>query len=277
MRNHARMIRDKHAHTGQNRYVRLLTHALMGGEPACRRREGKKGTFASSHAMARAATALLALGLLVSAGALSGHAATRAEKAAPAAQPPEEIREIIEDSCTFCHGDRGEASNPIYPRLAAQNRDYLIKQLKNFRDGKRKSDIMNEQAADLTDAQIEALADWFSRQPPLAHKLSDDEQEQLLFKVGEYVFKYGDPYADIPPCMTCHGRQGEGSARLPRLAGQHRQYIIKQLKAFSKRERTNDNAIMHSIVRKLSPLAMQGVALYLSILAPEASTDKNKK
>ena len=190
---------------------------------------------------------------------------------------PEDIREIVEDACSFCHGERGEASNPIYPRLAAQNRDYLIKQLKNFRDGKRKSDIMNEQAADLTDAQIAALAEWFSKQPPLAHPLPKDEQERLLYKVGEYVYKFGDPYADIPPCMTCHGKQGEGNARLPRLAGQHRQYIIKQLKAFSKRKRTNDNAIMHAIVRKLSPLAMQGVALYLSTLKPEDITPPSEK
>ncbi len=180
----------------------------------------------------------------------------------------ERVKEIIGESCSFCHGERGEASNPIYPRLAHQNRDYIIKQLKNFRDGKRKSDIMNEQAAGITDAEIEALADYFSSRPPLAHALPEDEQERLLHKVGEYVFKYGDPYADIPPCSTCHGRAGEGSKNLPRLAGQHRRYIIGQLRAFSQRQRTNDNAIMHSIARRLSPLAMEGVALYLSTLAP---------
>jgi cytochrome c553 len=180
----------------------------------------------------------------------------------------ERIEEIIGESCVFCHGEKGEASNPIYPRLAHQNRDYLIKQLKNFRDGKRKSAIMNEQAAGLTDAEIRALADYFASQPPQAHPLPDDEQERLLHKVGEYVYKYGDGFDDIPPCATCHGKAAEGSRTLPRLAGQHRQYIVKQLKAFSKRERTNDNAIMHSIASRLSPLAMHGVALYLSTLMP---------
>jgi len=101
----------------------------------------------------------------------------------------ERVMEIIEESCTFCHGDRGEASNPIYPRLAHQNRDYIIKQLKNFRDsrrdGRRKSDIMNEQAAGITDAEVEALAEYFASQPPLAHPLPEEEQERLLHKVGE--------------------------------------------------------------------------------------------
>ncbi len=229
----------------------------------CAKLMRRKGTLLS------AACAFLLLGAGIAAAG-DGTAGEQSDRL------PEDIREIVEDACSFCHGERGEASNPIYPRLAAQNRDYLIKQLKNFRDGKRQSDIMNEQAADLTDAQITALAEWFSGQPPLAHPLPEEEQERLLYKVGEYVYKYGDPYTDIPPCMTCHGKHGEGNARLPRLAGQHRKYIIKQLKAFSKRKRTNDNAIMHAIVRKLSPLAMQGVALYLSTLKPEAATMRDK-
>jgi len=206
--------------------------------------------------------ALAALALVAQAGA--GVAGGEREKVSE-----ERVKEIIGESCSFCHGERGEASNPLYPRLAHQNRDYIIKQLKNFRDGKRKSDIMNEQAAGITDAEIAALAAYFSAQPPLSHRLDDYEQERLLHRVGEFIFKYGDPYADIPPCATCHGKAGEGSKSLPRLAGQHRQYIMKQLKAFSKRQRTNDNAIMHSIARRLSPLAMEGVALYLSTLAPK--------
>ena len=208
----------------------------------------------------------LAAAALAAALALTPAAAQAEEKV-----DQERVEEIIGESCVFCHGEKGEASNPIYPRLAHQNRDYLVKQLKNFRDGKRKSDIMNEQAAGLTDAEIEALAEYFASQPPQAHPLPDDEQERLLHKVGEYVYKYGDGFDDIPPCATCHGMAAEGSRTLPRLAGQHRQYIIKQLKAFSKRKRTNDNAIMHSIARRLSPLAMHGVALYLSTLKPERS------
>jgi len=184
----------------------------------------------------------------------------------------ERVMEIIEESCTFCHGDRGEASNPIYPRLAHQNRDYITKQLKNFRDGRRKSDIMNEQAAGITDAEIEALAEYFASQPPLAHPLPEEEQEQLLHKVGEYVFKYGDPYNDIPPCSTCHGKAGEGSKTLPRLAGQHRKYIVNQLEAFKSGERRTDDAIMRHIAKNLPRLAMEGVALYLSTLQPEASS-----
>ena len=189
-------------------------------------------------------------------------------------QQLERVQEIVNEACVYCHGEKGEASNPVYPRLAAQNREYLAKQLRLFRSGARKSDIMNEQAKDLTDADIEALATWFSGQPPLSHKLAEDEWERQLWEVGRYIFRYGDPFENIPPCMTCHGKDARGSRTLPRLAGQHRKYIVNQLLAFQSGRRTTDDAVMRSIARNLSRLAMEGVALYLSTLKPEAADGK---
>jgi cytochrome c553 len=181
------------------------------------------------------------------------------------------VHEIVDDACSFCHGEKGEASNPIYPRLAAQNREYLARQLRLFRSGARKSDIMNEQAADLSDEDIEALATYFAGQPPRAHKLPDTEQEKLLWQVGRYVFRFGDAYQNIPPCMTCHGKDARGGKTLPRLAGQHRKYIVNQLLAFQSGKRKTDDAIMRSIAKNLSRLEMEAVGLYLSTLKPEAA------
>ena len=66
-------------------------------------------------------------------------------------------------------------------------------------------------------------------------------------------------------CFICHGADGESSSPIfPRLAGQHAQYTENQLKSFNKRERTNDNAVMHGIASKLSELEMKAVAAYLS-------------
>ena len=192
-------------------------------------------------------------------------------------QQLERVREIIDEACVYCHGEKGEASNPVYPRLAAQNREYLAKQLRLFRSGARKSDIMNEQAKDLTDADIEALATWFASQPPQAHPLPDAEQEKMLWQVGQYVFRYGDAYQNIPPCMTCHGRDARGSRTLPRLAGQHRKYIVNQLLAFQSGKRTTDDAVMRSIAKNLSRLEIEAVALYLSTLKPEAADGKSGK
>ena len=186
----------------------------------------------------------------------------------------ERVHQIIDEACVYCHGEKGEASNPVYPRLAAQNREYLAKQLRLFRSGARKSDIMNEQAKDLTDEDIEALATWFASQPPQAHPLPDTEQEKMLWQVGQYVFRYGDAYQNIPPCMTCHGKDARGSKTLPRLAGQHRKYIVNQLLAFQSGKRKTDDAIMRSIAKNLSRLEMEAVGLYLSTLKPEAANGR---
>jgi cytochrome c553 len=177
-----------------------------------------------------------------------------------AADGTDGVPRLVKEKCALCHGEDGEASSAIYPRLAAQNRTYLVKQLRNFRDGVRKSDTMNEMARDLSDGQIETLADYFSAKPARSHRVRD----KLFAAVGEYLFKKGNRYSGIPACRSCHGEHGEGNERLPRLAGQHKRYVEEQLHAFDQRVRTNDNAIMHTIASKLTEMEIAAVALYVS-------------
>ena len=82
--------------------------------------------------------------------------------------------------------------------------------------------------------------------------------------MGRFVFLRGNPYSGVAACASCHGPKGGGTETLPRLAGQHAQYTENQLKAFNKRERTNDNAVMHGIASKLSELELKAVAAYIS-------------
>ena len=178
-----------------------------------------------------------------------------------------DITELMENACAHCHGDTGDASSRMYPRLAAQNRDYLEKQLLNFRDGTRESDIMNGMAENLTDAEIAALADFFSSQPAEKHRVRTSKQ--ALEAVGYYIYHEGNEYTQIPPCADCHGEFATGDENLPRLAGQHRHYVVEQLMAFEARERTNDSAVMHSIAKNLTELEINAVALYVSGLVEE--------
>ncbi len=182
-----------------------------------------------------------------------------------AAANPDLAKSIVKEKCHLCHGEEGEASSAIYPRLAGQNQNYLIKQLKNFRDGKRKSDTMNEMAKDLKDDEIDALAAYFSSKPALTHRVRD----KGFAAVGEYLFKKGNKYSGIPACKSCHGDFGQGSDQLPRLAGQHKRYVADQLHAFGERARTNDNAIMHTIANKLTEMEIEALALYVSGLKAE--------
>ena len=171
----------------------------------------------------------------------------------------ERTKQIVADKCHLCHGTDGEASSAIYPRIAGQHKEYIIKQLTDFRSGKRKG-TMNEMAVDLKDEEIIGLADYFSAKPPLTHKIRDKDLEA----VGKYIFHKGNKYSGVAACASCHGDNGEGNKNLPRLAGQHKRYINSQLVDFNQRKRTNDNAIMNSIASQLTELEINAVALYVS-------------
>ncbi len=179
--------------------------------------------------------------------------------AQPGGESSPRVAEIIASRCALCHGPEGESASAIYPRLAAQHPDYLKKQLKDFRDGRRKSDTMSEMAKDLKDEDIVALAAFFAGKKAGGRQPGDVD----LAGVGKFIFHRGNNFSGVSACASCHGPKGFGTEQLPRLAGQHPAYIETQLKDFNKRERTNDNSIMHSIASKLTELEIKAVSVYI--------------
>jgi cytochrome c553 len=170
-------------------------------------------------------------------------------------------QEIVEGKCFICHGAEGESSSPIFPRLAGQNAAYLSRQLADYASGKRKSPAMQPMVEGLTKVDFDALGAWFEkREVHLLHPVEDAE----LAQVGRFIYSRGNSFSGVPACASCHGPTAQGSATLPRLAGQHAAYTERQLKLFNQRERTNDNAVMHSIASKLTELETKAVASYLS-------------
>ena len=167
--------------------------------------------------------------------------------------------EIVQERCYLCHGMNGEASSAIYPRLAGQHAIYIAKQLADFKSGRRKG-TMNEMAADLTPEEMAVLGEYFASQPPQSHRVRDKD----FAAVGYYLYHKGNSYSGVAACQSCHGPDGKGTEQLPRLAGQHKRYIVEQLQAFNNGSRTNDHAVMHSIASKLTELEMQALAQYIS-------------
>lgn len=170
--------------------------------------------------------------------------------------------EIVSGRCFLCHGLNGESASAVFPRLAGQHADYIAKQLGDFKSGKRASDTMKPQAEELTPAEMKALGAFFQAKVVGPRPARDKE----LLAVGKYIFDRGNQFSGLPACASCHGAKGLGTPQLPRLAGQHPRYIEDQLKQFNKRERTNDNAIMHTIASKLSELETHAVAEYIATL-----------
>jgi cytochrome c553 len=169
-------------------------------------------------------------------------------------------KKIAGGSCFLCHGAKGESTSEVFPRLAGQHAEYVAKQLDAFKSGKRKSSTMAEMVAKLTPDEMLALGQYYEKMPTQP-ELS---KEPKLAAMGEYIFQNGNKFSGVPACAGCHGANAEGTASLPRLASQIPGYIHNQLKSFSKRDRTNDNAVMHSVVEKMTELEMVAVAEYVS-------------
>ena len=169
-------------------------------------------------------------------------------------------KKIVGGVCFVCHGAEGESSSEVFPRLAGQHWEYIAKQLDNFKSGKRKSTAMADMVAKLTPDEMEAVGKYFEKQKVETEPVKDVD----LAGVGKYIYLHGNKFSGLAACASCHGADAKGTSSLPRLAGQYANYIETQLKQFHQRERTNDNAIMHAIVSKMTPLEMAAVAEYLS-------------
>lgn len=172
--------------------------------------------------------------------------------------------ELVTRMCSTCHGAHGISTSPMFPNLAGQQADYLENQLKGFRDKSRADPhaqaFMWGMAAQLTDSLITQIAEYYASLPPAKGKKAGAEETAA----GEKIFKNGIPAEHVPACYSCHGPRAEGNGIFPRLAGQHRSYLERQLAAFMSNSRFN--AIMHENAKNLTALQISQVAAYLSSL-----------
>ena len=163
--------------------------------------------------------------------------------------------------CSSCHGPQGRSLSSTFPRLAGQQKDYLVVQLQAFRDKTRADPhaktYMWGMTARLSDPLIEAIATYYSSQPPVPGE-PDNTAEAAA---GGKIYTEGTPSENLPPCMGCHGERAEGNSVNARLAGQHRAYIERQLEAFASMARANE--IMHESSKNLTAAQIRDVAAYL--------------
>ena len=187
---------------------------------------------------------------------------------ASAAQEPTAVTQSAADMavgvCGTCHGPDGNSTDPKFPRLAGQHPGYLIRQLKFFKEQTRGDPdaiaYMWGMAAGLSADTIDALAQYYAQQK-VGHGTRHDP---AMIAHGRDIFEHGIPAQGVPACAACHGPDALGSDMYPRLAGQHAEYILKQLASFQSNMR--DIAVMHGVAQNLRTPEMQAVADYLESL-----------
>jgi cytochrome c553 len=165
------------------------------------------------------------------------------------------------ESCAGCHGVDGNASAPIFPKLAGQHVSYLSKQLHEFKSQKRVDQaVMNAMAESLKDEDIADISAWFA-----AQKIKPEPAEKN--DLGQKVYRSGLASKAIPACAACHGPKGEGNPTsvYPALAGQFSSYVAKSLHDYKAGERNSDpNAIMRTIANRLSDEEINAVSDFVS-------------
>jgi len=161
---------------------------------------------------------------------------------------------VAAQTCVACHGEAGASTNPIYPILAGQNMRYIYLQLKDFKEGRRSDPQMSPMAANLSKEGMLALATYFSEQPPPPNVFNADASKAAK----------GKQRADDTLCTMCHQGSYQGQNEIPRLAGQHFDYIKKQLVDFKNKTRTNDAGNMTSVSGTLSDEDIENIAHYLA-------------
>ncbi len=173
-------------------------------------------------------------------------------------------------TCAWCHGPQGHSISPIYPALAGQKDWYIREQLHAFKSQTRADPyargMMWGMAAQLTDTQIDALAEYFSKQTPFASKPApfSGARAAAAIQVGKGIYNDGIAAKGVPPCSACHQGDAAGNDQFPRLAGQHALYTQKQLIALHTGSR--EQVVMNGVAAPLEKSDMNAVALYLESL-----------
>ncbi len=209
---------------------------------------------------------LLASLLMAAALAAPAHSAF-AQAAAPAPAAPKVAKpDLVQGEakytavCAACHGADGNSGAPVNPKLAQQHPEYLVKQLQEFKSGKRANAVMQGFAATLSDDDMKNISYWLASKKTKPGFAKDKE----LVALGERIYRGGIGDRQIAACAGCHSPTGAGvPAQYPRLGGQHADYTVAQLVAF--RDGVRKNSVqMNQVAAKMNDREIKAVSDYIA-------------
>lgn len=167
-------------------------------------------------------------------------------------------------ACAGCHGANGNSTVGNFPKLAGQGAKYLVKQMNDIKSGDRAVVEMTGILDGLSAQDFNNIAAFYQSQA-----ISGGQAKEELVEKGEALYRAGNPATNVAACAACHGPAGAGIelALFPALAGQHADYITKQLKDFRSGKRANDGVdlrVMRSVAARLSDKEIEALASYIS-------------
>src|ERR1700744_1530000 len=156
--------------------------------------------------------------------------------------------------CSGCHGENGKPADKTIPVIWGQQTGYLYIQLRDFKRGDRKSEIMQPIASAFERVDMLAIADYFSKKP-----WPDPAQPRAPKDVADRAVKANASVV----CTGCHLDHFQGDGTVPRLAGQGRDYLTKTIADFRSHARAN-NPGMSDLMNATSPDDLAALEEYLA-------------
>lgn len=182
--------------------------------------------------------------------------------ATPAAAPAPDLAkgQATAQTCQACHTADGSRGSPANPILAGQHPEYLVKQLQEFKAGKRKNAVMAGFAGMLSEEDMRNVAAFYASKSAKPGAAKDKD----LAALGEKIYRGGIADRNIPACAGCHSPTGAGiPAQYPRVGSQHADYTEAQLLAFRSGARGNSTQMMQ-IAAKMNDREIKAVSDYLA-------------
>jgi cytochrome c553 len=204
----------------------------------------------------------LLTGFLLASIAATAVAVDAPATAATAAAKPDVAKGQATSSqvCAACHANDGSRGSPANPILQGQHPEYLVKQLTDFKADRRPSAVMKGFASTLSEQDMKNVAAFYATKEAKAGFAKSKD----LATLGEKIYRGGLPDRKIASCSGCHGPAGSGiPSQYPRLAGQHSDYTVAQLRAFRDRTRPNSPQ-MNGVAALMTDREIAAVADYIA-------------
>ncbi|OZA26136.1 MAG: cytochrome C [Hydrogenophilales bacterium 17-61-9] len=159
--------------------------------------------------------------------------------------------------CMHCHGAGGNSTQAEVPNLASQNADYLLEQMNKFVLGQRRSSAFMEGMIKAMTPDERIDISLFLAQQPVTRKPAGISTQSIA---GKKIYD--------KLCITCHGADGAGSHKIPRLAGQQVKYVEGSLKRYRNGNGERIDPRMAAYTRNLKDADIENLAAYLFTLQP---------
>lgn len=172
------------------------------------------------------------------------------------------VERMAAETCGGCHGLDGNSMVPEIPKLAGQQKVYLLREMLDYKEGRRHSEVMVPMVASLSEEDMTKLAAFYAKQSPAAGKVAKPE----LLALGKRIYLEGNTQSGVPSCDGCHEENGEGSKKFPRVAGQHVTYTLNQIAQYASGKRNNGVKVMRTIAKRLTKEEAEAVAEYMASL-----------